>query len=408
MFKYKSVFWINFHALAHHVPANCSYVRAADYKEAQAGTAHISKVHLARGRKSYDSENIRLIKINFDLSISVNLQRARDVITEGLKELEFPAKIFINIHGDEENNCFYQDYQREDKTVATTRITPEQMAEMFINGLPADRHKELTFHFLACDCKQMVEDFMNTISRKGFSNCFAVYYYGSSVVQARRVSLEQMPRQDSYEVVDFSSTDRITESKKLAHRERFPFVKSNKGVCFISGGRARHEDYLEFVREYSKTLPPSERKNLFAYSYENDIELYINVLYALQALFWGIAEPLQSAPEWRQIDLLQFASETVNLFHEQCYDYIYSTAEANMVVHNLLLLIEQTINSVDVPSPDFAGIIESYQDFKSFTYQLTVLVQDKCPVARSGFEIRHMLTPQQFISHSIKGEKLLI
>ena len=287
MFKYKSVYFINFDA---DDPINRGFSMGTSEdglklaKQKGMSVPDQSYVTLGRERASLPTNTqIPLIQLNFDLSVDERRQYRRcvEVLREKLQNLEVPAKLYILAHSDYRQSYITQKYQPVGRggSYKQNKLDLYSLADIFSEALP---HKsEITFHFLSCSGISCARYFLEYMFKNGFRSCFAIGYTEDVYTNVPDYGTPQQ----YYELTDFSTESRVRqnprptaqnpnpakpfydcETKFYKHRREHPDLPDNKFIAYYTGGEVRESPYQRWL-SLSTTKYGIDKKNLFRYNF---------------------------------------------------------------------------------------------------------------------------------------------
>ncbi|MCP4103574.1 MAG: hypothetical protein GY750_19455 [Lentisphaerae bacterium] len=194
-------------------------------------------------------------------------RKTKEIIKTALQNIELPAKIYIDAHGEPGSDCIAQNYSWCGLKVDTD-ISSQKLSEIFLHALPFEHMRQkISFHFVVCNGNYFAKNFMDYISKAGFKNCYSISYDNT-------VYVTSYPAADNhFEIEDFSTIERCAPDDHYLHHSEKPALPDNKKISLWDGSKAIQTGYRDWVNASSQRLPASQRKNFWIYDRDDFITL---------------------------------------------------------------------------------------------------------------------------------------
>ncbi|MCP3964857.1 MAG: hypothetical protein GY750_05590 [Lentisphaerae bacterium] len=226
MFTYGSVYYVPFEGEY----AKNIHITNPDWYQPNQFKQHY--IYLREARMSIpDNTRIPALRINYNLADDVpsKYQRTIREIADLVKDIQLPAKIYINAHGSEGSSRLTQKYLKPDGTTKYNHLYYKQLGSILKNAIPPNKRSKIVFHFACCEANKYARLFTEYIHAKGwFRQCYSVSY--DSVVHSKCYKVKD----DTFYMRDISTHDRASGKRYLHHRDE-PDLPDNKKLSFWDG-----------------------------------------------------------------------------------------------------------------------------------------------------------------------------
>ena len=274
-FKFKSVYFIVFDCCVldpesqglkfeHDVPGEDGLLRWLISPEEPGDEKFNDRFYLKleRPRKSLpETDKFPLIRLNFPLNNEAAFSRANQILSSRFRDLQLPAKIYINLHCTMLSDDGRQRFINEDQQIDYIRIPTSKLARMLWKSISGSKHHDIIFQLFSCDSIFFSKDFQGEIHKLGFRNCYTIGYRDIAAAVSTGMSAT-----DTFKLADFGAQSQ-TESKEgkiiFKHHNESQDQPDMKLLNFSYGDTVVQMGYREAISTHQHLS--LERKNFFEY-----------------------------------------------------------------------------------------------------------------------------------------------
>ncbi|UDQ98686.1 hypothetical protein AAEX28_01035 [Lentisphaerota bacterium WC36G] len=219
-------------------------------------------IKLERSRKSLpDCDKFPLIRLNFPLNNESAFSRASQILSSRFRDLQHPAKIYINLHCTLLSDDGLQRFQNEHQQIDYIRIPTKKLAWMLWKSIPGAKHHDIIFQLFSCNSIFFSKCFQQEIYKLGFRNCYTIGYRDIATAVSTGMS-----GGDTFRLMDFGTKSQVEKKDgkiSYKHHSEAQNQPDMKLLNFSYGDTVVQMGYREAIDTHRHLS--LERKNFFEY-----------------------------------------------------------------------------------------------------------------------------------------------